>query len=399
MPMKGSILQDVLKLSWRMVFRNRRRYKFVIAAIAVGVSGFIILFNVSDAVDHEIGEHLVILGGATIIDVERSDFESPHPGEFFMADVDRLKRIPHVTEVAAVVAIDNIEATTGSTRLMVRLVGVDPSFWKTIMASCRTGRLIVDADLARGSLHGVLGKRVAEDLFGVTNPLGKMIQTDYAHITVIGVLGGIQGADTLRSVFIPLTTARQRFQDMYSIKHLRIRVDHWKEVETAVEKVRQVLTIVHSGRERGLRVTHYPERIRSVQETVDLVKTLIFLVCCTVIALGGFGAGYLMLASVSERTREIGLKKALGGRAIFVMGQFVVESLILCVFGGVVGVSVAFFACVALKVIMGFDIDVALLVVSSLGGLTATVIIGLLSGAYPAAKASRMNPAAAMRFE
>jgi len=166
-----------------------------------------------------------------------------------------------------------------------------------------------------------------------------------------------------------------------------------------VEAVRSVLTIVHSGRERGLRVTHYPERIKRVQDTVDLVKILIYLVCCTVIALGGFAAAYLMLASVNERTREIGLKKALGASDIFVMGQFILEALILCVFGGIVGVSVAFVACVALKTIMRLDIDVALLVVSSWGGLTATVVIGLLSGGYPAAKASRMNPAAAMRFE
>ena len=397
--MNGSMLQEMLTLAWRMVFRNRRRHKFVMIATAVGISGFIILLNFSEAVDHRIGDHLVILGGATIIDVERSDFESLHPGEFRMADVDRLKRIPHVAEVAAVVSVDNIEASIGPMRLMVRLVGVDASFWKTIMASCRQGRLIEDADVAGGSMHGVLGKSVAEDMFGDKNPLGKIIQTDHSNITVIGVLGGIQGQDTLRSVFIPLTTARRRFQDMYSIKHLRIRVDHWKEVETVGEAVRSMLTMAHSGREGGLRVIHYPERIERVQDTVDLVKTLIYLVCCSVIALGGFAAAYLMLASVNERTREIGLKKALGASDIFVMGQFILEALIVCVLGGVVGVLVALVACVTLKAIMEFDIDLALLVLSSLGGLTATVIIGLLSGAYPAIRASRMDPAAAMRFE
>ena len=397
--MNGSILQDVLRLSWQAVFRNRRRHKFVMIATAVGISGFIILLNLSEAVDHRIGEHLVILGGATIIEAERSDFESHHPGEFLMADVDRLKRIPHVTEVAAVVSLDNIEAAMGSMRLVVRLVGVDASFWKTIMASCRQGRLIEDADVADGNTYGVLGKSVAEDMFGDTNPLGKTIQIDNSNITVIGVLGGIQGQDTLRSVFIPLTSARRRFQEMYSIKHLRIRVDHWNEVEAVVKAVRSVLAVVHSGREGGLRVTHYPERIKRVQDTVDLVKTLIYLVCGAVIALGGFAAAYLMLASVNERTREIGLKKALGASDIVVMGQFILEALILCVFGGIVGVSIALVACVALKTTMGFDVDLALLVVSSGGGLAATVVIGLLSGAYPAAKASRMNPAAAMSFE
>jgi putative ABC transport system permease protein len=118
-----------------------------------------------------------------------------------------------------------------------------------------------------------------------------------------------------------------------------------------------------------------------------------------VIALGGFAAAYLMLASVNERTREIGLKKALGASNIFVMGQFILEALILCVFGGIVGVLVAFVACFTLKTVVEFDIDLALLIVSSWGGLTATIIIGLLSGAYPAFQASRMDPAGAMRFE
>jgi putative ABC transport system permease protein len=301
--------------------------------------------------------------------------------------------------VSALVAFDNIEAAIGSTRLMVRLAGVDASFWQTIMASCRIGRLIDDADVDAGRMYGVLGENVAESLFGEMDPLGKGIQLDNANIKVIGVLGGIQGPDTLRSIFIPLSTARRRYSDMYPIKHLRIRVDHWKEVENVVGAVHAVLAANHSGYARGLRVTHYPERIRRVQGTVDLVKMLIYLVCSAVIGLGAFGASYLMLASVDERTREIGLKKALGGSDLFVMVEFIVEALVICVFGGVVGVLAAVFACLVLKVTMNLDINMILLAMSSGVGLAAALALGLLSGAYPAAKASRMNPAAAMRFE
>lgn len=365
----------------------------------MGVSGVIILINVSDSVDHRIGEHLVILGGATIIDVERSDFDSPHQGEFFASDVERMKKIPHVVEVAPVVSMGNIEAAVGPTRIMVRLAGVEASFWRTIMAHCREGRLIENEDVATGTMYGVLGEHVAVDLFGGTDPLGKAIQIDNMSVTVIGVLGGIQGPDTLRTIFVPLTAARRRFRDMYPIRHLRIRTDHWKEVATVSETIRTMLKASHPGYESGLKVTHYPERIKRVQDTVNLVKTLIYLICTAVTGLGGFSAAYLMLASVNERTREIGLKKALGGSDTMVMVQFIMEALILCLAAGVAGALFAWIGCVVTKAVMGFEIDGGLLFLSSVGGLFATVVIGVFCGASPALKASRMSPTEAMRFE
>lgn len=368
-------------------------------ALAAGAAGFIILLNVSDAIDNKIGENLVILGGATIIDVERSDFDRHHPGEFHLVDIARLKHIPHVSEVAAIVSTENIEAAIGPTRLMVRLAGVDAAFWQTIMASCRLGRLTDNGDDDAGLTYAVLGENVAETLFGDMNPLGKALQIGNCSIKIVGVLGGIQGPDTLRSVFIPLSTARRRFLDMYPIKHLRMRVDHWREVENVVNEVRSVLTSVHSGYTDGLRVTHYPERIRRVQGTVHLVKILIYLVCTAVVGLGAFGAAYLMLASVDERTREIGLKKALGGSDLFVMVEFLTEALVICASAGVAGVALALLTCTVLNTFMDLNISMGLLAMSSAGGLAATLVIGLLSGAYPAAKASRMNPAMAMRFE
>ena len=397
--MKYSVFVDMLALSQRMVFRNRRRYKFAVFAIALGVAGFIILLNVSDAIDQEIGRHLLVLGGATIIDVERHDFDSHHPGEFHDTDISHLEKIPHVMEVGAIVSVDNVEVSMGSIRMMARLAGVDKSFWNTIMASCEKGRLIDDEDVKRGSTVCVLGTNVARDIFGPSNPVGGIIHIANNSMHVIGVLGGIQGPDSLRSVFIPLSTARRRFEDMYSIKHLRIRVDHWEAVETVAEAAKKLLSTRHSGQKTGLRITYYPQRISRVKQTVDLVKALIYLVCFGGIGIGAFGMAYMMIASVRERTREIGLKKAIGAKDFLITLEFLFESFILCAFGGMAGVLTAILACFFLKAVMGFNIEASLLLMTACGGLLLTALIGILSGLYPASMARQMSPVRAMRFE
>ncbi len=397
--MQNSVISDVVKLSLKMVSRNRRRYKFVILAISVGISGFIILLNVSDSIDQRIGDHLLILGGATIIDVERSDLDSPHPGEFHLEDVWRLQEIPHVSEVAPVVATENIEAVMGQVRLIVRLVGVDGSFWNTIMASCEKGRLISDSDVKSRALVGVLGGNVYRDLFDLKDPIGKIIQIDNTNIEVIGVLGGIQGSDTLHSVFIPLSTARHRFNDMYSIKHLRIRSDHWTQVEKVAVAVRDMLRALYPAQKGGLRVTFYPERINRVQDTVSLVKVLVYLLCSATILLGSFGAAYLMMGSIQERTREIGLKKALGAKDYLITLEFLLEALFLCLLGGFTGVISALIVCAGLELVMKFNVDLNLLIASSLLSIAVTLVVGLCAGVFPAISAGRMSPVNAMRFE
>ncbi len=179
----------IFALSWRLVIRNRRRYKFVIIALAAGVSGLVFVVNTGASVEKTIASHLVLLGGATIISVERYDFESPHPGEYYIDDVERLKGIPNIVAVAPLVSLEDVKAYRNEIKLKVRLAGVGGSFWETIMATCREGRFINDMDVEYRRHVCVLGEESALGLFGDANPLGETVSVDGLALLVVGVLG------------------------------------------------------------------------------------------------------------------------------------------------------------------------------------------------------------------
>jgi putative ABC transport system permease protein len=297
------------------------------------------------------------------------------------------------------VSRENVEAARSVTKLKIRLAGIEPSYWKTIMALCQEGRLINNADVEHRRQVCVLGEEAALGLFGDVSPVGETVSVDNLMLLVVGVLGGIQGPDTRRSIFIPLSLARSRFADMYSIKELRIRVDHWDAVESSTREISEALGAAHPGYRSGIRVRSFPERVKRVRHSVQMVKSLSVLACSVAIVLGCIGAAYLMKSVVQERTREIGLKKAVGWTDSMVLLQFLLESLSVFVLGGGVGVVAAVISCLTLEYAAGFTIDSFLLLTSAVAALGALGVCGLVAGFYPAVRAGKMDPIEAMRFE
>jgi len=387
-------------MCWNLVLRNRRRYKAVIAAIAFGTAGFIVVRTVGTSVEKNLGAHLELLGEATVMRVHWDSYqESLHPGKYHMNDVMRLKRIPHVMAVAPVVSSPLVNAYVGTNEWSPGVTGVDQSYWITQTPRASHGRLIGPSDVVCRRKVCVLGQDVAKNLFDVGNPIGKELRVGEVSFQVVGILGGIQHTDIRRSIFVPISTGQDLFPDLYWIKEIYVRADDWNKVEETRNEILRTLKEAHKGYEEGIRVEYYPSRIKTVTTTVYVVKIFIYAAIAVTFLLGKVGLTSVMLAAVQDRTREIGLRKALGAREEIIMAQFLTESVFISMLAGLLGVMIGLVSIQSLKGPLGVDISGYAVSNSILLDLVFTLAIGVVAGMYPSRQASRLDPVTAMRFE
>lgn len=392
-------IDDLMTMCWRLVLRNRRRYKAVIAGIAFGTAGFILIQTMGDSVEKKMGEHLELLGEATVIRAEYKNDLEFHPGEFVNSDVNNLKQLNDVIAVAPVVTLPKVEAYFQTTQWGPGLFGINHEYWMTQTCRVKSGRLIGPSDVVGRKPVVVLGQDVVKYLFKNVDPVGQVVRLGNLSFKVIGTLGGIQHTDIRRGVFIPITTAQSLFQGVSSIHNIYIRVSNWNEVDRVRKEVQDVLNSNHKGYENAMRIVYYPKRIEKVKSTVYLVKLFIWAALGVTLVLGGLGIMNVMLAAVQDRTKEIGLRKALGAREELILLQFLTESGLISLFAGIIGVMVGIVSVYLLKDPIGVDISLKILLTSVAGGLIFTMCLGIVSGLYPSVRASRLDSVTAMRFE
>lgn len=393
-------LSDHIAMCWNLVLRNRRRYKAVIAAIAFGTAGFIVVRTMGSSVEKNLGHHLELLGEATVMRVHWDKQEDVyHPGRYHMKDVVLLRDIPHVTAVAPIVSLANVEAYVGPTESGAGLMGIDHAYWATQTPRARSGRLIGPSDVVGRRKVCVLGADAAKRLFDTPDPVGREIRVGEMSFKVIGVLGGIQHSDIRRSVFVPITTAQDFFPGLHWIKELYVRADNWDRVKDVRDQVFHTLRHLQGGYREGVRVDYYPQRIKTVTTTVYIVKLFIYAAIAVTFLLGKVGLTSVMLAAVQDRTREIGLRKALGAQESIIMSQFLTESVFISLLAGTVGVAIGLASVQLLKGPLGVEVSGYVMSSSILMDLAFTLTIGIVAGMFPSLKASRLDPVTAMRFE
>ena len=288
------------------------------------------------------------------------------------------------------------------------VIGITPEYGAVTSIGAESGRFISTADVRTGARVVVLGPSVATKLFGGLDPVGQQLRLAKVPYTVIGVLeskGDSLGNDNDDLALIPLTTARQRLtgstlkgpDDLHA---LFVGFEDGTSLAAGKKEIIQVLRAryrVPDGQVNPFTVRTTAEFIEQSGKVTDILQALLVGIASISLLVGGIGIMNIMLVSVTERTREIGLRMALGARRRDIRNQFLVEAAVLCVLGGVIGLALAALAAWAIERFAAFSAPVGPGI--ALFAVVFSAAIGLIFGGYPAIRASRLSPIEALRSE
>jgi putative ABC transport system permease protein len=317
---------------------------------------------------------------------------------------------PAIAKVAPEYAA-NTQLVYGSTNTNNQVSGVTAIYASVRNLTVASGRFLTDEEVEAQSQVVVLGSRLAEDLFGTVEPIGQSVRIGGQPFQVIGVLkesGGFGPNTPDRQAYVPIGIAQgrlfnaPRYRGQYTLTGLNVQAASAEVVDNAEKQTEMTLRLRHSLKADADNDFNIFNQASLLETASDITATLtIFLGSIGAISLlvGGIGIMNIMLVSVTERTREIGLRKAIGAHDSDILLQFLVEALVLCFLGGLIGVGLAFGLAGLLAQVPAFTFQVVIRSDSLALALGFSLLAGLIFGIYPAMRATQLDPIEALRSE
>ena len=266
------------------------------------------------------------------------------------------------------------------------------------------GRMFTEKDLSARARVCVIGQTIVDNLFPEGNPVGKIMRINKQPFQIIGVLGSkgqsSMGQDQDDLVYIPLTTAMQRMMGITNIRNITIQCDNENTVDTAQADIITLLRQRHRIKEGGdddFTVGNLAALMETMEETTGTITLLLAIIAAISLVVGGIGIMNIMLVSVTERTREIGIRKALGATYRNILLQFLIEAVVIGVSGGMIGTVFGVAVATVIAKFVGWNAVISLW--SIIIAVVFSVGIGLFFGIYPAKKAALLDPIDALRYE
>jgi putative ABC transport system permease protein len=389
-------LNDLMRVSLRQVMRHRRRYIGVVLAIALGVAGFLNIVTMSREVKTNFNENLDLIGGVTILRIYFDNQRSYRPQWFRQQTLAALKRLEGVKELTLTSAKYSQSNFQGK-HFAFSTIAVDEGFWQVRNFWPLTGRLFGPDAVAGHKREVVLGAELAKKVFGNTHIQGRDFEINHEIYRVSGVLGGVTDSGLANSAFLPLTTAEDRFQGRLLADHLYLRCSTWDDVGAVSAAIPEIVKSYQSPEELHVEVSW--EALKRVQLLAWWIEFLIYLATSATFLLGGVGIWNVMMAAVTSRTREIGLKKAMGAEDRDILAQFLSEALCLSLGAALLGAGLGRLLMEVLSYFIGSRPPEDLFFFGVSMAILFAVLIGVGAGLYPSIRASRMEVVSAIRYE
>jgi len=391
---------------------NLMRSILTTLGVMIGVLAVIIAVAVGDGAKESVMESINSLGSNMAIvfpqPENRGGRRVVDRGRLTERDAAAVQRlVPGVTAIAPQLR-STVQLVIGGRNATSTAVGVTADYPRVANAEIDTGRMIADADVRSAARVVVVGPSVATKLFGSFDPIGQAVRVNRVPFTIIGVLeskGSTFGNDNDDLLLVPISTARQRFasaatQGPDDLHVLFVGFDDGIDLATAKKNMVRVLRArnqVPKGEISPFTINTTEEFMKQSGLVTAVFQGVLVAIASISLLVGGIGIMNIMLVSVTERTREIGLRMALGAKRSDIRNQFLVEAAVLCVIGGLMGLILAAILAPILSSALEFPAPVS--GVTALGAILFSAFIGLAFGSWPAIRASRLSPIEALRSE
>jgi putative ABC transport system permease protein len=385
----------LIKVAMSSVWNNKMRSFLTMLGIIIGISSVIILVGMGEGTKKQVTEQIEKLG-TNLITVSITGNRNNTITE---EELDDLKTKPGIKEIAPSLSQGNVNIKSGDTTETTTLEASTPNYADIRKLTISAGRFIAQRDIDNRFKVLVIGPETAQNVFGTTNVVGETMYVNGIEFTIVGVLKS-EGTSSMGSnddrIILPLSTA-QRLLKTSDIRTFYIEAENKDKVNEAMGYLQLFLNKKYNNDTRSFRVMNQTSLLETASSTTQSMTTMLSGIAAISLVVGGIGIMNIMLVSVIERTREIGIRKAIGAKRRTILSQFLIEAATISSLGGITGVLIGY-----LGSYLGPKYFSTTIVISGnivLAAFVFSVLVGVVFGIYPASKASKLNPIDALRFE
>ena len=403
----------MLSEAWHAMSANRLRTFLTMLGMVIGVGAVILMMAIGEGAQQSIkrsidsmGSNLfVILSGSSSASGSRSG-----SGNSSALNINDANAIGYLEDIAAIAPIStgNAQIIFSGNNWNTSIIGTSPTYFSIRGWNVDSGELFSDADVRSANRVALIGKTVAENLFGDDiDPIGKTIRIKKSPFTILGVLESkgqsFDGRDQDDTIIVPITTAQRKLfgnQIPGSVRMIMAQAKSEKYMGVAEDAINDLIRQRHNIRENAesdFSVRNLTAMAKTASETAKTMSMLLGAIASISLLVGGIGIMNIMLVSVTERTREIGIRMAIGAREKDILLQFLLEACVISIVGCVIGVALGLGGAMLVKKMVGAEILISMQ--SIVLAFSVATSVGVFFGYYPASKAAKLHPIEALRYQ